>query len=192
MRNADTTDRRIGKTRKLLHEALLSLLHEKDFNDIVVKEILDRANVGRSTFYAHYRDKNDLLIGGVRDLLLAIAGTPPLSAPGGKIEMLWFSRRIFDLVEQHRRSRKLRMGRDGQIFLHKHLEKALEELISKHIKGELRGPARPWKRIPPDLLVQHVASTFVLVLNWWVDRNTVLDPAEADALFRELIAPALG
>jgi hypothetical protein len=44
-------DRRIQKTQRLLHEALFSLIHEKSYDAIVVKEILDRANVGRSTFY---------------------------------------------------------------------------------------------------------------------------------------------
>jgi len=51
-------DRRVQKTRTLLHEALVSLIREKPYDEMVVKEILDRANVGRSTFYTHYRNKD--------------------------------------------------------------------------------------------------------------------------------------
>src|SRR6516164_2810623 len=50
-------DRRIEKTQALLHEALGALIREKPYDEIVLKEILDRANVGRSTFYTHFRDK---------------------------------------------------------------------------------------------------------------------------------------
>jgi AcrR family transcriptional regulator len=64
-----TKDRRIQKTRTLLHEALESLIREKPYDAIVVKEILDRANVGRSTFYTHFRDKDDLLVSGIHDML---------------------------------------------------------------------------------------------------------------------------
>ena len=55
-------DRRIQKTKNLLHQALGSLIREKPYDAIVVKEILDRANVGRSTFYTHFRDKDELLV----------------------------------------------------------------------------------------------------------------------------------
>ena len=56
-----STDRRVQKTQDLLHGALASLIHEKSYDAIVVKEILARANVGRSTFYTHFRDKDELL-----------------------------------------------------------------------------------------------------------------------------------
>lgn len=62
-------DRRIQKTLKLLREALVSLIAEKPYDSIVVKEILDRANVGRSTFYTHFRDKDELLSSGIHDML---------------------------------------------------------------------------------------------------------------------------
>ncbi len=60
------------KTQAVLHEALALLLREKAYDSISVKEILDRANVGRSTFYMHFRDKDDLLVSGMRDMLRAV------------------------------------------------------------------------------------------------------------------------
>ena len=57
-------DRRIQKTRKILLESLISLMLEKDFNSISVKDITEKANVGRSTFYAHFEDKEQLLFSG--------------------------------------------------------------------------------------------------------------------------------
>ena len=58
---APKNDRRILRTRKLLWEALIALIQEKEYSEITIQDIADRANVNRVTFYLHYRDKQDLL-----------------------------------------------------------------------------------------------------------------------------------
>jgi len=63
-----TPDRRVQRTRQLLQDALVSLILEKGYQKITIQEIIDRANVGRSTFYSHYRDKDDLLLSGFDEL----------------------------------------------------------------------------------------------------------------------------
>ena len=62
------TDRRVHRTRRLLHKALMSLILEKKYEFITVQEVLDRADVGRSTFYMHFQDKDDLLFSGFQYL----------------------------------------------------------------------------------------------------------------------------
>ena len=57
----NVVDRRVQKTRKLLQEALMELVAEKGYEAVTIREILDKANVGRSTFYAHFQDKDQLL-----------------------------------------------------------------------------------------------------------------------------------
>src|SRR5712691_3374816 len=91
-------DRRIQKTQKLLHEALNSLIHEKDYDSIVVKEILDRANVGRSTFYMHFRDKDELLVTGMGDMLWSLQAAGPLSSAKWHEKIIWFSLPIFEHI----------------------------------------------------------------------------------------------
>ncbi|HSB01311.1 MAG TPA: TetR/AcrR family transcriptional regulator, partial [Anaerolineales bacterium] len=56
------TDRRIQRTRQSLRTALLGLIKEKGYDAISTEEITERANVGRATFYLHYKDKEDLLL----------------------------------------------------------------------------------------------------------------------------------
>jgi AcrR family transcriptional regulator len=56
------TDLRIRRTRERLGAALIALIEEKPIDNVTVREVLDRAEVGRSTFYLHYQDKNDLLV----------------------------------------------------------------------------------------------------------------------------------
>src|ERR1700686_903574 len=68
-----TVDRRARRTRDALGDALVGLMQEKPFDEIKVQDVLDRAGVGRSTFYTHYRDKNDLFLSDVEDFWEAIS-----------------------------------------------------------------------------------------------------------------------
>jgi AcrR family transcriptional regulator len=184
-------DRRIQKTQTLLREALISLIGEKDYDTIAVKEILDRANVGRSTFYTHFRDKDELFISGIHEMLRSVQPVK-LPASAKRYErMIWFSLPIFEYHEQHRRAGKSRVGPRGRAILHEHLQKALTTLIGDDARKNVQGRLRASSRIPADLLVQHVASTFILVLNWWLESRSNLSSKEVNTLFRELITPVL-
>src|SRR6266567_8460358 len=88
-------DRQVQKTHNLLRGALVSLIAEKPYDSIVVKEILDRANVGRSTFYTHFRDKDDLLVTGIHDMLGPVP-SPTRTGARGLDRILWFSLPVFD------------------------------------------------------------------------------------------------
>src|SRR5215468_7899724 len=102
LREKRVKDRRIQKTKNLLHEALGSLIREKPYDEIVVKEILDRANVGRSTFYMHYRDKDELLASGIHEMLRAIheAEVAPTGKKHERIIRLSYCSRCAALLAQ--------------------------------------------------------------------------------------------
>jgi AcrR family transcriptional regulator len=151
----------------LLHEALGSLIREKPYDKIVVQQILDRANVGRSTFYMHFRDKDELLVSGIHDMLGSVHA-PVEAQPSGKPyeRIVRFSLPVFQHIHQHRHTGTAIMGMRGRAIVHEHLQKVVAEQIAddfrKHFQGRRKAPGQ----IPPDLLVQYVASTFILVLNW--------------------------
>src|SRR5512146_975070 len=69
MNKVTSTDRRVQRTRQALREALLSLMKEKNYNAITVEEITAHANLGRTTFYLHYQDKEALLLEKFADLI---------------------------------------------------------------------------------------------------------------------------
>ena len=185
-------DRRIQKTLRLLHEALGSLIREKPYEEIVVKEILDRANVGRSTFYMHFRDKDELLVSGIHEMLGSVHAPPEAPSSGEPYErVVRFSRPIFEHIYEHRRTGAVMMGVGGRAVVHDHLQKIVAEQISDDVGKDGHGRRRQASRIPQDLLVQYIASTFILVLNWWANSRTPPMPADADALFRTLVMPTL-
>ncbi len=184
-------DRRVRRTRSLLHEALFGLIGEKDYDRISVSEVLQRANIGRSTFYMHFRDKDDLFASAIQEKLESMrASDPTRGNPVGPI--MGFSRAVFEHIDSNRAAGGARMGRRGRAILHEHLRVVLARWIRDEMARATPVRARACRGIPTELVAQHVACTFVLVLDWWVESDCASSPAEADALFRALVLPALG
>lgn len=168
-------DRRSRRTDALLRGALGALIREKPYEGIGVMEILNRANVGRSAFYSHFAGKDDLLCSCIHEVLRAGA------KPQGDI--LWFGLPIFAHIEGHRAAGGTALDPGDLRAVHEHLFDPIAELIGGEVSKALR--------IPADLLVRWIASTFVLVLNWWVESDPRLPAREADGLFRTLVEPSL-
>ena len=182
----ETRDRRVQRTKRALHEALIDLAREKPYDAIPVKDILQRADVGRSTFYMHFRDKHDLLESGMHDVLRsAHERTRHRSAVE---RVLAFSRPVLEHIDAHRRAGGPPMPREGRLAMHRHLCEALTSMIAGELGTE---SPRSHSDVPSALLARHLATTFVLVLEWWIDNETRLTPADVDARFRALVEPAV-
>ena len=160
----------------------MSLIHDKSYDAIAVRDILDRADVGRSTFYAHFRDKDDLLASGIYEALQSIQSTAAAAAD----PFAWFSLPIFEHIHRHRLEGKAAPA-EGRSVIHARLQHTIEELIAADLAR--RVTRRQVSPIPAQLAVKHVASTFILVLNWWLGVGGARSPREADALFRALVNP---
>jgi AcrR family transcriptional regulator len=188
-------DRRVQKTETLLRDALTSLIREKAYDSIVVKEILDRANVGRSTFYTHFRDKDALLASSIHEMLRPARSMQVPSSAKPYEKIIRFSLPIFQQVQQHRhehqRAGNAMMEDRSRALLHERLQNVLVELIGDEVEQCLQGRRETASQMPPDVLVNYVASTFVLVLNWWVETDSPLAPKEVNDLFRALVLPTL-
>jgi AcrR family transcriptional regulator len=182
----ETLDRRVQRTKTALHDALIGLAREKPYPSIVVKEILHRANVGRSTFYTHFRDKDDLLESGVQEILRSIQAQP---RAGNAIErVVAFSCPLLEHIDGHRHAAGPSMKREGRLIMHEHMQHVLDRFIADELAMTPPGGS---VRIPADLVARHVASTFVLVLNWWVESDLALSPEDVDTCFRGLVLPVL-
>lgn len=185
------TDRRIQRTQKLLQDALVCLIREKDYDSISIKEILDRANVGRSTFYTHFHDKDELFVGVIHEMLRSVQ-PPQVPFSAKRYErILWFSLPIFEYHDHHRRHPAVKIGTRGRTILHEHLREALGELIGDDARREFQAWARNGSGFPPALLVHYVTSTFILVLNWWLEIKSPLSADKINQLFLALVLPTL-
>jgi AcrR family transcriptional regulator len=190
MVNHHSPDRRVRRTHAQLHGALASLVHEKPYDDIVVKEILARADVGRSTFYAHYRDKDELLERGIRDLLGVDVPRPCANGTSTSDRLLAFSLPFLEHVERYRVCDELSFDAPRAAAVHEHLRLVLESVLGDQLVAEHRRPSSGPSAVPPSLLARHVAATFVLSLDWWLE-HPALSAREVDGYFRELVAPVV-
>jgi AcrR family transcriptional regulator len=184
------SDRRVQRTRALLHGALVSLVHEKPYGDIVVKEILARADVGRSTFYAHYRDKDELLECGIRELLRTDAPNAPPRSEGAVDWLLRFSQPFLAHAERFRDEGERLLDAERSAIVHEHLRRVLESRLADELRAERRRRPARIGELPVELLARHLAATFVLALAWWVEHPS-LSARDVDVHFRALVEPAL-
>jgi hypothetical protein len=101
-----------------------------------------------------------------------------------------FSLPILKYVDEHRRADGPRMAHEGRVVMHHHLQDVLASLIAEDVAMAIRS-RQSTPKMPTDLVARHVASTFVLILNWWVESEAALTPMEVDARFRALVLPTL-
>ena len=191
MQDHHLKDARVRRTQRRLHDAIVSLIHEKSYPSIVVNEILERADVGRSAFYAHFPNKDALLASGLEKMLHATAprALPPTVGRFGKA--LWFSFPVFDYVGRCRHAADAKMGRKGRSIVHRHLRRVLIAEIRDHVRNAMRSGSGQKVAIPPELATEFIVTTFILVLNWWVESRSQLSALEVDDVFLALVVPTV-
>ena len=185
-------DRRIQRTQQLLEAALLSLIKEKDFDAISVQEIIDRANVGRATFYAHYDNKEDLLESGFEGLLAALRerqrearsrGTEPDE------QLLGFSRHLLAHADEHRDIFPAMVSRRGGALIQHLLRNLLVKVVREDVRAVMSVESA--RSVPEEAIVQFIAGGLFGSMMWWLGGKRRLSVEEVDGLFRRLAIPAL-
>ena len=185
-RDAKREDRRSRRTRRMLGEALVALMLEKRYDAITVQEIIDRANVGRSTFYAHYLDREDLLQNEVAELVARLAGHMDHATGGNSIiPSLELLRHI---AESHALIHALVRGRAIEPVL-----KTMQAHLSLHVEARLGARMEPDNPpvVPLPVVAQHVAGALLTLLQWWLDREMLESPEALNEYFTELVRPSV-
>jgi AcrR family transcriptional regulator len=182
---AEVMDRRAARTRRALHGALMSLILRKGYEAITVQDIIDEADVGRSTFYAHYAGKEDLLQSGFQTLraeLTEAQRTARAKVDGSRDEPLGFSLAMFEHAAGYTDvSRALVGGRGGVVAINE-IRRILSEIVKKELSG-----VRHDEMVPQEVRVQFVVGAFLTVLTWWLERRPQLTPSQVDTIFRRLV-----
>lgn len=185
-----TKDRRVQRTRKLLQEALTEMMIEKGYEAATVQDIIDRANVGRATFYAHFADKQTLLSSSLEDLRahLVERQQEALGATGGPdVRGLGFSLAMLEHARGHLPLWKAIVGRESGALVMQRLHRTIVELAGIDLDA-LGFKGTPTQR---ELAAQFVAGAFMGVLRWWLDGDAELPPSEVDIIVRRLVMQGL-
>lgn len=184
-------DRRVQKTRKLLKDALIELITEKDYESITVQEILDRANVGRSTFYAHFQYKDQLLYSCFEDIDELFEQLNKRVSEARKnsegVDDVNLTLNLFQFAERNHRFFKALLGKRSNGVFNKHFYDYLFTHIKEHLK--LPMPREKHDSLQSEIMAHYLVSAFIGILIWWVDNNMPCTAEEIDALFKQLTIP---
>jgi AcrR family transcriptional regulator len=180
------TDRRVRRTRELLRTAFRSLIHEKGYDRTTVQDILDRADVGRSTFYAHYRDKEDLLRSGFEDVHAALAAEKDAAErqAGSETPLLQPLLAVFQHVEAYRQFWGPTSRTGGHDLVVRILQESIDDLVRAHFRSQF--PDADPNELELDAAMRFVASACMGLLMWWLDNDVPWSAEEVHATLRRL------
>ena len=206
-------DRRVQKTRKLLQDALIELVADKGYEAVSIREILDTANVGRSTFYAHFQDKEQLLHSILERLdELFEKHTKQLreaTKNSEGVDLMKLSPNLsptlslFEFVGQHHRFFKSMLANRGYgifakpvydyVFVHVHgifTQPVHNEALAKlHAPFQGLIPREKYGSLESEIAAHYFVSALMGVLVWWVEKDMPSSAEEIDRLFRQLAMP---
>ncbi|MBQ8896232.1 MAG: TetR/AcrR family transcriptional regulator [Clostridia bacterium] len=178
-------DRRQRKTRDAIFNAFSRLLSKKNYNQISVQEIIDEANVGRTTFYAHFETKDFLLKSLCEELFDHIIDTA-MGMPHSHSRLTCgleadsvFLHLLRHLQENDLNILALLSSENNEIFL-RYFKSNLKKLIVSQYaeKGRLKK-----SNLPEDYLVNHISSSFVEAVSWWITRKMKETPEQITEYF---------
>ena len=175
----DENDRRSQRTRQALGDALVELMMEKGYEAVSIKEIIERANVGRSTFYTHFTDKDDLLVSQLDRLMALLSEHIPQAQAEGN--PYFPSLGLFIHIQQQRQFYRILSWGLGGNALTQHLQKAMCALIEQQLVA-----SGQTYEVPVPVIANFLAGSFLSLVRWWLDNKMTCSPEEMDAMFRKL------
>jgi AcrR family transcriptional regulator len=188
MNTPNLDDRRSQRTRRLLHKALTELMQEKRYDKISVQDIIDRADVGRSTFYAHFQDKEELAVSGLEDMLDQLVNN--LDAhPAGEHAPILPTLVLFNHVyEKQDMFKALTKGHAMDLFLEQG-----QEYWTRRMSADLQArlPQGFQPKIPIPVLATYIAGSLVTLLKWWLDNKMPYSPKTMQEMADQLLLPGL-
>lgn len=187
---AKKPDRRTLRTQTALRNALIELLRRRNYDTITVQDIIDKANVGRSTFYSHCSSKDQLFRLSFRMLRAELTEAQRVAQAGNASREkppLTFSLPVLEHVVGHRALYPSMVRGRGREVLMSEMRLLVSELVRADLTALPGNPA-----VPREATTQYVVGAFMAVLAWWVERMTELSPAAVDAMFQSLTREGIG
>ena len=181
----NSTDRRVRRTQKSLGDALIALALEKDFDEITIQEITDRADIGYRTFFRHYADKDELLndvLSVVKLEMRELMSPPPLqffTDPNLQVDELPNTRILFEHVQENIDLYRV------LLFSNRGLVQPLKDFAVQEFKAHY--DAFLDTDIPFEIITNHMISSIITLMRWWLNNEMCYSPKELGDIANRLI-----
>jgi AcrR family transcriptional regulator len=187
------TDRRVLRTRQSIRNALVELMLEKPYEKITIQAIIDRANVGRATFYNHYQDKDDLLLRGVAELVRSQkAEDSGQEAHDQRPEALPNTLETTGMFRHSQQNRRIH-----QVLFKRNRENVILEEISAILHAQVENRLDQLKEaeyhlpVPMPILAHFISGGLWSLINWWHENDFPYTAEEMDAFFQQIAMPGV-
>jgi AcrR family transcriptional regulator len=195
-------DRRVDRTRRLLRDALMDLILEKGYEAVTVEEVAGRANVGRTTFYLHYKDKEELLLESINAIVADLVGQmselPPsawvvaLDAASTSVSPHAPIQIVFQHAAEHADLYQVMLRGEGSskapIKITRILAGAVQQVLEERIT-EQGLPVVP--SLPLDVFCNYFAGSLLGIITWWLEADMPYPPEEMAVMFQKLAYPGI-
>jgi AcrR family transcriptional regulator len=179
-------DRRVQRTRKLLRESLMDLILEEGYDAISIQDITDKANLGRATFYLHFKDKDELLLDVMGQLMSDfLDNVPQFSQNQWRLEDHKAIVKLFDFAAEHYDLYRILIIGSGGITASRQLHQIIAENVETCIQKEMKElGAEPV--IPAHFIANHFAGSLLATIYWWLDQDLPFSVEEMADMFEKI------
>lgn len=190
-------DRRVQRTVQSLRTALLELIKQKNYDDISIEEITERANVGRATFYLHFKDKEDLLLEEfteIMDVRAQALSEIPFSEwladsddGSGENKPLQPLLLVFQHIHDHSELYYLPVQSANASKIVERIRKVTTEAIVKFVEKKMQTDPIPLLfEVPIEFFAAFFSGALVSIVSWWIKEDMRHTPEEVTTMFRSL------
>ena len=179
-------DRRVQRTRKLLRESLMALILEQGYDAISIQDITDKANLGRATFYLHFKDKDELLLEVMGEFLSEfIKDVPQFSENQWRLDDPKSIAKLFTFAAEHYDLYKILIIGSGSITASRQLHQVIADNVKSCIQKEIDElGAKPV--LPPDFIANFSAGMLLATIYWWLDQELPYSDEEIAVMFQKI------
>jgi len=197
MRKEGKIDRRILRTRRSLRQAFYALILEKGYESVTVGEITDRADLGRTTFYLHYRDKEDLLMESLRDLVNGLIAQldqvstehwekaePGQPFPEVPLTAITYT---FQHVAQNAILYRIILRGEGTFSASQRVRDIIIKAIMEFMEGvKARQGLEFNPQLPLDVFLNGLAGAWIGLVSWWLEEERPYSPEQMAVMYDKM------
>lgn len=184
----DKPDRRIEKTKAAIYEALSDLMQEKKYANITVQEIIDRANVGRTTFYTHFAYKDEVLSSCIESIFESFNQHMNAEATAHENRFLPVAELFAHIQENARLVNGILKAESGEWLFNK-FKGYWNDKIRAYLTSHLSKGKQP--KVPIDILINYITSTVIELIKWSMTSGEKYTPKQMEDYVFALILPSI-